>query len=62
MPSSDNKWGKMILKNNLEIGEDSKNIRIRWKKKMIEEHLKGLNWHKECIERLEKEIIELEKK
>ena len=62
MPSSGNKWGKMIIEKNLEIDDSSKTVRIRWKKKMIEEHLKGLNWHKECIERLEKEIIELEKK
>jgi hypothetical protein len=62
MPKSGTNWGKMIIQNDLEIDEMSKNCRINWKKRMIQEHLKGLNWHKECIERLEKEIIEIEKK
>lgn len=36
-------------------------VRTNWKLKMIEEHLKGVKWHQDCIERLEKEIIDIEK-
>ena len=37
-------------------------IRMDWKLKMIQEHLRGIKWHQDCIERLEKEMLELDKK
>jgi len=59
MPQGDKTQWDIKFKN-LEIDQMSNNVRIDFKKKLIQEHLRGLNWHKECIDRLEKEISEIE--
>ena len=37
----------------------SKKVRINWKKEMIAEHQKGVDWHQSCIDRLKKEIKDI---
>ena len=37
----------------------SKKVRTDWKKKMIAEHQKGVDWHQSCIDRLKKEIKDI---